>query len=205
MKFKTARIHFLIDTYAICQFRRRLCFNSLMWIHADLQNRSISPLSPLGHSLFLPCSSLVSIGFVKSCFLHWLKRDSWEIINNIINIRHYNNYSTVLQLIVYGVRIGTTQLCSKALIHIEGSKRSKYNQAQFINYAMLCPATRICFTNHVQNHNTLQRLKVIFVKLTTAVAIEEKVNLQLKHATLVINYRRSFMSVRWTVFVFVSF
>ena len=42
----------------------------------------------------------------------------------------------------------------------------------------------------VQNHNTLQRLKVIFVKLTTAVAIEEKVNLQCKHATLVINYRR---------------
>ena len=102
----------------------------------------------------------------------------------------------MLQLIVYGVRIGTTQLCSKALIHIEVSKRSKYNQAQFINYAMLCRAIRICFTNHVQNHNTLQRLKVIFVKLTTAVAIEEKVNLQCKHATLVNNYRRSFMSVR---------
>ena len=106
---------------------------------------------------------------------------------------------------VYGVRIGTTQLCSKALIQIERSKRCKYNQAQFINYAMLCRATRICFTNHVQNHNTLQRLKVIFVKLTTAVTIEEKVNLQCKHATLVNNYRRSFMSVRQTVFVFVSF
>ena len=46
------------------------------------------------------------------------------------------------------MRIGTTQLCSKALIQIERSKRSKYNQAQFINYAMLCRATRICFTNH---------------------------------------------------------
>ena len=54
----------------------------------------------------------------------------------------------MLQLIVYGVRIGTTQLCSKALIQIERSKRSTYNQAQFINYAMLCRATRICFTNH---------------------------------------------------------
>ena len=46
------------------------------------------------------------------------------------------------------MRIGTTQLCSKALIQIERSKRSTYNQAQFINYAMLCRGTRICFTNH---------------------------------------------------------
>ena len=30
---------------------------------------------------------------------------------------------------------------------------------------MLCRATRICFADHVQNHNTLQRLKVIFVKI----------------------------------------
>ena len=36
------------------------------------------------------------------------------------------------------MRIGTTKLCSKALIYIERSTRSKYNQAQFINYAMLC-------------------------------------------------------------------
>lgn len=101
------------------------------------------------------------------------------------------------------MRISTTQLCSKALIHIEVSKRSKYNQAQFINYAMLCRATRICFTNHVQNHNTLQRLKVIFVKLTTAVTIEETVNLQCKHATLVNNYRsRLCLFVRQSLFLF---
>ena len=58
-------------------------------------------------------------------------------MNTIINIRNNNNYNTVLQLIVYWVRIGTTQLCSEALIYIERSKRSKYSQAQSINYAML--------------------------------------------------------------------